>query len=283
MLTLNLGPLAIAVPHVLLFGSLLLAMLAGWWVGRRTARNPEPQLFRLLLAALLVARLAFVIGYFEHYRDELWRVVDIRDGGFIAWPGLLAAWALGLWQAWRDRGLRKPLGVALTVGMLSWGLGSFVWHSFEQGTRLPDLALRDRDGGSVALEDYLGKPLVINLWATWCPPCRREMPVLAEAQAQHEQVTFLFVNQGEGAAEIARFLEASGLDLRNVLLDPGSRIGQHVGSRALPTTLFYDAEGRQVGSHLGELSRASLARALETLHEESSSVGRQSPDVQAAQ
>ena len=282
MLTLNLGPLALAMPHVLLFGSLLLALFAGWWVGRRTARNPEPQVFRLLLVALLVARLAFVVGYFEHYRDEFWRVLDIRDGGFIAWPGLLAALALGIWQARRDRELRKPLGVALAVGMLSWALGSFVWHSFEQGTRLPELALHDSRGVSVELTDYLGTPLVINLWATWCPPCRREMPVLAEAQAQRGEVTFLFVNQGEGVDEVARYLDASGLELRNVLFDPRSRLGQRVGSRALPTTLFYDAEGRQVGSHLGELSRASLARALEALHEDPPSVGRQGPQAQTA-
>jgi thiol-disulfide isomerase/thioredoxin len=267
MLTVNLGPLTMGVPHLLLIGSLLLAMLTGWWVGRASARNPEQQLFRLLLVALLVARLAFVVGYFEHYQGELWRVIDIRDGGFIAWPGIIAALLLGSWQAWRDRGLRKPLGVALAVGVLSWGFGSLAWHAFEQGTRLPELALRDSSGAPVALQDYRGKPLVINLWATWCPPCRREMPVLAEAQARKQALTFLFVNQGEGADEIRRFLDAAGLNLQNVLLDSDGRLGQQVGSMALPTTLFYDADGRQVGSHLGELSRASLARALEQLEQ----------------
>ena len=93
------------------------------------------------------------------------------------------------------------------------------------------------------------------------------MPVLAEAQARKQALTFLFVNQGEGEGEIRRFLDAAGLNLQNVLLDSDGRLGQHVGSMALPTTLFYDAEGRQVGSHLGELSRASLARALEQLEQ----------------
>jgi len=267
LLTINLGPLTIAVPHLLLIGSLLLALLTGWWLGRANARNPEQQLFRLLLVSLLVARLAFVVGYFEYYQGELWRVVDIRDGGFIAWPGVIAALLLGRWQAWRDRGLRKPLGVALAVGVLSWGFGNLAWHAFEQGTRLPELALRDSRGAPVELQDYVGQPLVINLWATWCPPCRREMPVLAEAQAREASLIFLFVNQGEGEGEIRRFLDAGGLNLQNVLLDSDGRLGQHVGAMALPTTLFYDANGRQVGSHLGELSRASLARALERLKE----------------
>ena len=77
-------------------------MLTGWWVGRRSERNPEQQLFRLLLVALPVARLAFVLVYVEHFRDEPWRVIDIRDGGFIAWPGLVVAVLLGSWLAWRD-------------------------------------------------------------------------------------------------------------------------------------------------------------------------------------
>ena len=265
MLTINVGPLALAVPHVLLLVSLLLAMLTGWWVGRRSERNPEQQLFRLLLAALLVARLAFVLAYFEHFRDEPWRVIDIRDGGFIAWPGVLAAVLLGAWLAWRDGSLRKPLGWAMAVGVLSWGFATFALHAFEQGTRLPEMALRDDQGQSVALQDFVGKPLVINLWATWCPPCRREMPVLAEAQRNESELTFLFVNQGEGERVIADYLNAEGLGLENVLLDTGGRLGQHVGSTALPTTLFYDAQGRQIGNHLGELSRASLAQALEKL------------------
>ncbi|MBS7663198.1 TlpA family protein disulfide reductase [Pseudomonas lalucatii] len=267
MLTVNLGPLTLAVPHLLLLGGLLLAMLSGWWAGRASARNPEPQLFRLLLVALLVARLAFVASYFEHYLGQPWKVVDIRDGGFIAWPGVIAALLLGAWLAWRDRGLARPLGVALAVGVLSWGLATLAWQALERGTRLPELALRDSRGAPVALQDYLGKPLVINLWATWCPPCRREMPVLAAAQAKEPALTFLFVNQGEGPGEIRRFLDRGGLKLQNVLLDSDGRLGQQVGSMALPTTLFYDAAGRQVGNHLGELSHASLARALERLKE----------------
>jgi thiol-disulfide isomerase/thioredoxin len=265
MMTVNIGPLALSTAHALLLISLLLATLTGWYVGRRNAVNPEKQLFRLLLLALLVARLAFITVYAEHYREQPWQALDIRDGGFIAWPGVLAALLLGAWQAWRTQPLRKPLACALAVGVFSWGLGSLTLHGLEQGTRLPSLSFRDNNGATVALQDYVGKPLVVNLWATWCPPCRREMPVLAEAQRQHPELTILFVNQGEGQGVVNQYLAAEALGLHNVLLDNGGRLGQHVGSMALPSTLFYNAEGRQVGSHLGELSRASLARALETL------------------
>lgn len=104
---------------------------------------------------------------------------------------------------------------------------------------------------------------MINLWATWCPPCRREMPVLENAQQQRPDLTFLFVNQAESMQSVATFLETQGLSLNNVLFDRSGRLGQAVGSMALPTTLFYSPDGRLLSSHLGELSNASLARALE--------------------
>ncbi|WP_296271537.1 TlpA disulfide reductase family protein [Pseudomonas sp. UBA6323] len=268
MLTLNVGPLALGVTHVLLLGSLLVATLVGWLIGRRHGCNPERQLFRSLLVGLLVARLAFVLVYAEFYRDAPWRVVDIRDGGFIAWPGVLAGLALGGWYCWRQAPLRRPLGVAMGVGLAVWLAGNLMLHALEQGTRLPDLQVRDLQGNPVNLRDYAGQPLVVNLWATWCPPCRREMPVLMQAQQRESAITFLFVNQGESAALVSEFLAAQQLSLDHLLLDEQVKLGQLVGSRALPTTLFYDAEGRQIGSHLGELSHASLERALARLRGE---------------
>lgn len=268
MLTLDIGPLALGVSHVLLFGSLLLATVVGWLIGRGHGCNPEGQLFRMLLAGLVVARLAFVLVYAQFYRDEPWRVVDIRDGGFIAWPGILAALALGGWYLWRQARLRRPLGIAMSVGLALWLGGSLLLQALEQGTRLPDLQVQDAQGHTVNLRDYAGQPLVVNLWATWCPPCRREMPVLMQAQQREAGVIFLFVNQGESAQQVADFLSSQNLELDNLLLDGSVQLGQMVGSRALPTTLFYDADGRQVGSHLGELSHASLERMLAALRPE---------------
>ncbi|MGN0925743.1 prolipoprotein diacylglyceryl transferase family protein [Ectopseudomonas mendocina] len=265
MLTLNIGPLALGVNHVLLFGSLLVATLVGWLIGRRYGCNPERQLFHSLLVGLLVARLAFVLVYAEFYHDAPWRAVDIRDGGFIAWPGVLAGLALGVWYCWRQTQLRRSLGVAMGVGLALWLGGSLLLHALEQGTRLPDLQVRDMQGNAVNLRDYAGQPLVVNLWATWCPPCRREMPVLMQAQQREAAITFLFVNQGESAALVSEFIAVQQLSLGHLLLDEQVKLGQLVGSRALPTTLFYDAEGRQIGSHLGELSHASLERALARL------------------
>ncbi|WXL24759.1 TlpA disulfide reductase family protein [Ectopseudomonas mendocina] len=265
MMTLNVGPFPVPVSHLIIGLSFGLSLLVGWRLGRRDQLNPENYIFFLLFVGLITARLAFVAVYFEHFADQPWRVIDIRDGGFIAWVGVLAALLLAAVLAWRKVRLRRSLGAAVGAGLLSWALMSYVLFALTGATRLPEFGLRDVQGQAVSLQDYVGKPLVINLWATWCPPCRREMPVLAEAQQAMPGVTFLFVNQGESVQEVEKYLATEALQLNNVLLDSGARLGQHIGSTALPTTLFYDRNGYQVGSHLGELSRASLAQALKQL------------------
>ncbi|WP_455229833.1 prolipoprotein diacylglyceryl transferase family protein [Geopseudomonas aromaticivorans] len=263
MLTLDLGPLALPVRSMLLLLAFALAWGCGRWVGRRRAADPEPALFAMLLGGLLLARLAFVVQYAGDYAAAPWQMLDVRDGGFLLLPGLCGALLVGLGFAWRRSLLRRPLAVGMLAGGLLWGLGSLALQQLERGSRLPELVLHDLAGRPVQLAELAGQPLVINLWASWCPPCRREMPVLRAARDAEPGVRFLLVNQGEGAAEVARFLAAQGLSERDVLLDGGNRLGQLAGSRALPTTLFYGADGQLRHSHLGELSAASLKHALE--------------------
>ena len=263
MLTFTLGTFAIALNHLLLISALALATFVGWRVAKRGGDNPESALFSLFLIGMLAARIAFVTMYWSHYRDDLWQIVDLRDGGFLAWPGVIVLLLVALYRGWRRPGLRRPLGFGVASGLLFWVMATLSLNIYEQGTRLPDISLRNAAGETIQLSDYKGGPLVINLWATWCPPCRREMPVLQNAQHEHQNVTFLFVNQGESMQSVSTFLETQGLNLSNVLFDSGGQLAQKVGSMALPTTLFYSADGRLLGSHLGELSKASLARAME--------------------
>lgn len=106
---------------------------------------------------------------------------------------------------------------------------------------------------------------MVNLWATWCPPCVREMPVLQKAQADHPGVNFVFVNQGESADKVAAWLVARKLSLRNVLLDGQGQIGAAFKQRALPTTLFFNAKGQLVSMRVGELSAATLTERLQAV------------------
>lgn len=268
MLTLPLGPLALPINLVVLAMALLAAAGLGTLVGRRHKTRIGGTLADMLLAALLAARIVFVSLWFDSYRSAPWSMLDIRDGGFTPWAGVAAALLVAAWQGWRRAPLRKPLLLGLVAGVLVWGgaLGALRLLENTAHADLPPVALTTLAGVPVTLPALAdGKPAVVNLWATWCPPCRREMPVLAAAQRQEAEVSFVFVNQGEGAATIAHYLAAERLDLANVLLDPATRLGREVGSLALPTTLFYDASGRLVDTHLGGLSAATLAGKLNSL------------------
>lgn len=178
---------------------------------------------------------------------------------------MLVALLVAFWRAWRLPALRRPLTFGLAAGVLAWG-GIFGAIRMMENTTVPQVSLTTLAGEQTTLAALAqGKPMVVNLWATWCPPCRREMPVLAAAQKQETAVRFVFVNQGEDGATAQHYLTAAGLDLANVMIDPGTALGREVGSGALPTTLFYDANGRLVDTHLGALSAASLASKLDRI------------------
>lgn len=265
MLTVNLGPLSVPIALLLMLVALLVAAGAGRLVGRGQQTGIGNILTDMLIAAVLVARIAFVAVWFDTYRSSPWSMLDIRDGGFTPWAGIVAALLVAVWRGWRRAALRKPLTLGLAAGALAWG-GMFGAILMMENTALPKVPLTTLAGEPADLAKLAaGKPIVINLWASWCPPCRREMPVLAAAQKQETGVSFVFVNQGENGTSAQRYFTAAGLDIANVLLDPGAGIGHEVGSMGLPTTLFYDANGRLIDTHLGELSAASLASKLNQL------------------
>ena len=264
----SVGPFAVASQWVLLLICAAIAALVGHLIGRRQQVGITSTLTDMLLAAALVGRIVFVALWFDHYRDAPWTLLDIRDGGFAPWAGVSAALAVALWQGWRRATLRGPLLVGLLAGGLAWGVSPALLR-LNSGPALSDLegvAFVNLQGAPQSLAALAqGRPLVINLWATWCPPCRREMPVLAQAQQQTPAVAFVFVDQGEVAFTVQQFLNASPSVFANVLLDPGKKLGEQLGSTALPTTLFYDANGRLVDTHLGALSPATLAEKLKKL------------------
>ncbi len=274
MLSVNIGPFALSSSVLLLLAAGLVAAGVGHLAGRRQPIGIVNTLGDMLLAGALAARIAFVAFWFDTYRSAPLSMLDIRDGGFMIGPGIAAALLIALWHCWRHPALRKPLVVGLTAGALVWG-ALFGALRMAEPLALPTLSLTSLAGDPVKLAALAdGKPMVVNLWASWCPPCRREMPVLAAAQQRETGVNFVFVNQGEDGATAQRYLSEGRLDLANVLLDPGAALGREVGSGALPTTLFYDASGRLADTHMGELSAASLASKLSPLRASSGASGK---------
>ena len=192
---------------------------------------------------------------------------------------LLAALGLGglaVWLLLKPRPLIGKLAAAVLAATTVVLLAVSVDLSAQtmSDMRRPDvIRLPTLEGMTSALAEFKGKPTVVNLWATWCPPCRREMPVLQQAQTEHPEFHFLFLNQGETAGTVRAFMAALASPLRNVMLDPNREASAEFGHGALPTTLFFDAQGRRLGVHLGELSRAALAQGLEKLSPPSGPAG----------
>jgi len=268
MLSVSLGPLSLPLGQLLLISAFVIALIVGAITGRKEGVPIAGALSDIFLMSLVASRIGFVIEYFEHYQENLWGIIDIRDGGFHVIAGLLGALALTAWKLWRHAKMRRPLSIAVASGLLTWGSVVLLVSLMESSSRgIPDTTFTLLDGTPVALAEVAGnKPMVVNLWASWCPPCIREMPVLEKAQQNNPDVTFVFVNQGEQSETITRFMGEHKLSLQNVLTDTSASLGRTTGSQALPTTLFYDANGQQVNAHLGELSQASLAHNLRSFN-----------------
>lgn len=264
---LQIGPVVLPLSLLFMFAALAAATYAGKWAGRKSGVETEPVLWQALIVGLVVARLAFVVQFSTSYLASPFSVLDIRDGGWRPLAGFGAAWLFALARQFARPALRKPLLLAMLAGTAIWG-GGLLALSVPRGEQsVPSLALVNLQGATVDLAEFKGKPMVVNLWATWCPPCVREMPVLHQAQANNPAVNFVFINQGESAQRVGGWLDARKLSLRNVLLDGKGQALDALNQRGLPTTLFFDAKGRLVSARTGELSEATLAEQLRLLAE----------------
>ncbi|WP_417593850.1 TlpA family protein disulfide reductase [Oceanospirillum sp.] len=158
---------------------------------------------------------------------------------------------------------RPLLWVGLTVLFVLAAMAALVALMEHKSGALPDVKLKTLDEEVITLEQIAdGKPMVVNIWATWCPPCIREMPLLQQAQKANPDIAFVFVNQGEHSETVNAFLDNADLDLTYVLLDNRGQLAQVTASMALPTTLFYNAEGEQADVHRGELTESDLSVLL---------------------
>ncbi|WP_038045987.1 TlpA family protein disulfide reductase [Thermus caliditerrae] len=256
------GPLAIPWTRVQVALVLLVLVGVAEVLARRVDRRFSSWAYNAVFMGLVGARLGFVLENLPAFARDPLSVFYVWQGGFDPVWGILAGGGYTLMavpkQLWR-----YALVVALATGLLAGVL--FTRGTGGQEVRLPELGLASLGGTAVNLQDFRGKPLVLNTWATWCPPCRRELPMMVRLSQEHKQVRFAFVSQGEGPAVVKAFLEEQRLTPEWVLLDPETRLSQALGVQGLPTTFFFDSEGRLVARHLGELSQALLEGYLRAL------------------
>lgn len=134
------------------------------------------------------------------------------------------------------------------------GGDSFLFKMHASPRQLPDLAFVDGAGKSRTLSDFRGKTVLLNVWATWCPPCREEMPSLDRLQqalgGPRFEVVALSLDAG-GADEVKRFYQETGIASLAIYVDPGMRATAKLATPGVPTTLLIDAQGRELGRHAG--------------------------------
>ena len=126
-----------------------------------------------------------------------------------------------------------------------------------KGQPAPDATFKDPDGGEISLADFNGKPVLVNLWATWCAPCVKELPTLDRLSRSNEQAGDLGVvaisQDTAPHASVVAFLETHKIDRLAAYQDPKMALSGSLGAEVLPTSIFYDAQGREIWRYVGDL------------------------------
>lgn len=267
---LAIGPLVFSAERAPFVVALLVLFVTSGLLARRYGPGVSAWAVTATVAAVICARIGFVATHLQGFSKAPLTVLAFWQGGFSLWAGV-AGFALGsLWHfrhAFRGRGSDDlaPALVALVLALGSWN----ITHQLSAGTgaRLPlDVTLLRMDGSGLTTAEWQGQPMVINLWASWCPPCRREMPMMAGVAAEQADVAIHFVNQGEGPEMIRQFLSQAGL-LMQPVMDNGQQMMRHFDAMGLPVTLFISADGQVRHAHMGEISRAGLLAGIDAVKE----------------
>lgn len=243
---------------------LVLELVARRWPARAAAAHR----WSLIVAAswIIAARAGFVFANREVFAAEPFSALALWQGGFAPAAGFAGLSIVALAALWRRPEVLRPLLIAVVTASGALAAAGWVLPVEAEG-ELPGITLPDLIGNPVTLADAAGRPVVLNLWASWCPPCRREMPMMMALAEAQEDVVLRFANQGEPPATVQGHLDGQHLDDDRVILDRDRRLMEEFDLLGLPSTLFFDADGALVSVHTGEISRAELINRMNDLQE----------------
>jgi len=234
-----------------------------------------------VLVALISARLVFAVQYWQAYLSEPWTVLYFWQSGYSFWGGLTGAAVYAGYRVIRTRPSQPVLQATLwasisilTLGCTFIGLAIIQPSSTSSNTSLAPVRqvpfeFTDAQGNTVSFVDYINKPIVLNFWATWCAPCRREMPLLENNYKKYTEqgVAIIAVNVGEQADVVRQYLDKNSLTLPIWMSGKHStnQLFDYVNGQVMPTTLFIHADGRIESRRVGELSAATLQQGIEAI------------------
>ncbi|MCC4300115.1 TlpA family protein disulfide reductase [Aurantimonas coralicida] len=261
MAALTLGPLVFAGDRLAAIMAIVVFRgVAAILIGRVDERLGNWSL-TVVPIGIIAARLGHVALHWETFAPKPFRVFSIWEGGFAALAGLAAALLYTLY-VFQDVRLRIWSMGALAGSFVAWNIAWQLVASTE-AIAAPSESFAMLDGPARSLADFGEKPIVLNLCASWCPPCRREMPMMVRMTAIRTDAVFVFANQGESAQTVSRFLARADLEIDHVVLDQGYALAQHYGVSGYPATLFLDATGTLRSLHFGEIWREAIAADID--------------------
>lgn len=288
--TFALGPLLVST-RVLGF---VISVVAAVWIASLLAKRAglDPAWARntvegSVITGLITARAAYAALYWSAFSPAPWTILYFWQPGYLPVAGVAGGALYVLHRlrkqsaAGRLSGLRiVSTGLAFGATILAVILGTMNLASEDRvlkaGDTVPDFRLVNLDGQPVSYSGLEGKGVVLNFWATWCPPCRREMPLLESAWGRYKSknVVIVGIAVGESPEDVRRFVDAQGFsypiwvepeNAEEVEAANTNEMLGWFGSAGLPTTVFIRPDGYIDEVYIGEVNRALLLERIPDL------------------
>lgn len=260
----EIGPVVFSGPRVAAITGMILFLT----VTRIPARRQDPAFRRwsgqVVIFGIIAARLGFVALHWPDFLADPLSILYVWQDGYSLVAASAVAAGISLFHLCRAPQNSLPTAFSLAVAIT---LAAVVLQITADAATasVPDTPFVTTAGNQVILSDRNGKPLVINLWASWCPPCHRELPMMADIAAEMPDADIMFANQGERSTVVQGFLARANLTLGPVILDSGQNLSGHNGALGLPVTLFIAADGRLQNIRVGEISRSPMRAEIHML------------------